>query len=106
MRIAHATDIHWFVPPTPRQLGFKRVLGTANLYLRGRRHHFDRGAQRALVAHLRRVEADLILITGDLTAQALPAEFENRPLRSAAAAGRTAGVHGAGATTTCTPPLR
>lgn len=57
-------------------MAFKRVLGTANLYLRGRRHDFDRGVQQALVAHIQALEPDLVLITGDLTAQSLEAEFE------------------------------
>lgn len=57
-------------------MAFKRVLGTANLYLRGRRHDFSRGAQQALIAHVQALEPDLLLITGDLTAQALTAEFQ------------------------------
>lgn len=76
MRIAHATDIHWMAPPYWRLLNRKRVLGTANLYLRGRRHHFAEHVQEALVAHIASLEPDLVLITGDLTAQALPVEFE------------------------------
>ncbi len=75
MRIAHATDIHWFVPPRLAELGPKRVLGTANLYVRGRRRDFSRDVQRALVAHLLAVAPDLVLITGDLTSQSLPSEF-------------------------------
>ncbi len=76
MRIAHATDVHFFAPPTVGDMVFKRVLGTANLYLRGRRHDFCEQVQAALVAHLLELRPDLVLITGDLTAQALPAEFD------------------------------
>ncbi|MBX2800923.1 MAG: metallophosphoesterase [Myxococcales bacterium] len=76
MRLAHATDIHWFARPRLGQLAFKRVLGTANLYLRGRRHSFSRSVQRQLVQHIRAIAPDAVMITGDLTAQALPAEFE------------------------------
>lgn len=76
MRIAHITDIHWMEPPYWKVLNSKRVLGTANLYLRGRRHHFTERVQGALIAHLLELEPDLVLITGDLTAQALPLEFE------------------------------
>lgn len=76
MRLAHATDIHWFVPPRASQLTVKRTLGTANLYVRGRRHDFDEAVQGALVAHLVALAPDLVVITGDLTAQALPEEFE------------------------------
>lgn len=76
LRVAHVTDIHWQVPPTLGDLTIKRAFGTANLYLRGRRHHFDRAVQQALVQHLLALEPDLVCVTGDLTAQALDAEFE------------------------------
>ncbi len=76
MRIAHATDIHWMEPPGSRIFNTKRLLGSANLFLRGRRHHFDLRVQSALVEHLLELEPDLVLITGDLTAQALPKEFD------------------------------
>lgn len=76
MKIAHATDIHWMEPPYWKALHSKRWIGTANLYLRGRRHHFAEHVQQALVTHIVGLEPDLVLITGDLTAQALPAEFE------------------------------
>jgi 3',5'-cyclic AMP phosphodiesterase CpdA len=77
VRIAHATDIHWFVAPRlGHHAAVKRVFGTANLYLRGRRHQFGHTVQDALVAHLVELRPDLVLITGDLTSQALPEEFE------------------------------
>jgi len=76
MRIAHVTDIHWMEPPTLNNLNVKRVLGTANLYLRGRRHHFTEEVQNALMAHLLELEPELVVVTGDLTAQALPQEFQ------------------------------
>ncbi len=76
MRIAHATDIHWFVPPKLLDLrSFKRTLGTANLYLRGRRHHFPEVVQARVVEFLRALSPDLVCLTGDLTSTALPAEF-------------------------------
>lgn len=76
MRIAHATDIHWQTPPSLREvITVKRALGSANLYLRGRRHEFQRTVQSALVDHLVALEPDLVLITGDLTATALHSEF-------------------------------
>ena len=75
MRVAHVTDIHWMVPPDLGNMNFKRVLGTANLYLRGRRHHFTEEVQDALVAHLLDLSPELVVITGDLTAQALQQEF-------------------------------
>jgi len=75
MRIAHATDIHWFAPPSLRDITVKRTFGTANLYLMGRRTHFDLTVQNALVQHILELAPDLLIITGDLTAQALDTEF-------------------------------
>ena len=75
MRVGHATDIHWMVPPSLASLPWKRILGTANLYLRGRKDHFSTDVQDALMQHLLDADLDLLIITGDLTAQALPAEF-------------------------------
>jgi 3',5'-cyclic AMP phosphodiesterase CpdA len=75
IRIAHATDIHWFNRPSLRDFAPKRVIGTLNLYARGRRHMFADAVQSQLVTHIRSLEPDLVLITGDLTAQALPSEF-------------------------------
>lgn len=76
MRIAHATDIHFTEDVPLLRLSPKRVLGTANQYLRGRRHHFPRPVQRALAEHLVALAPDVLVITGDLTAQALQREFE------------------------------
>jgi len=63
------------VPPPLSRLPGKRSLGSAMLYMRGRRHHFDPAVQRDLVAHLVAADPDLVILTGDLTAQALQAEF-------------------------------
>ena len=76
MRIAHATDIHWMTTPPLRRLSGKRLLGSANLYLGGRRHRFSEEVQSRLVDHIVDLSPDLVVITGDLTAQALPEEFE------------------------------
>lgn len=75
MRVAHLTDIHWMAQPTISQLSFKRALGSLNLYLRGRRHHFDPLVQAAAVRRVVDLEPDLVIISGDLTALALPEEF-------------------------------
>jgi 3',5'-cyclic AMP phosphodiesterase CpdA len=75
LRIAHATDIHWTTDCPLGRLPGKRILGTANQYLKGRRHHFPRDVQRALVQHILDLEPDVFVLTGDLTAQALPEEF-------------------------------
>lgn len=75
MRLAHVTDIHWQVPPGIADLSPKRVLGSLNLYVRGRHSHFTEDVQDALVAHLLELAPDAVYITGDLTAQALDSEF-------------------------------
>jgi len=75
IRVAHATDIHWFVPPGLRHASPKRILGTANLYLRNRRHHFDPAVQASLVDQIVASQPDIVLISGDLTAQATDEEF-------------------------------
>ncbi len=75
MRLFHATDIHWFAPPTWRDLSIKRVFGTTNLYLRGRRHEYDPAVQSELVRHALALAPDAVVLSGDLTAQALDEEF-------------------------------
>lgn len=74
-RIAHATDIHWHERPSLNRLSPKRMLGGANLYLRGRVNHFDRRVQSSLVQAMIDARPDVALFTGDLTAEALPTEF-------------------------------
>tara|TARA_B100000029_G_scaffold459657_1_gene490003 strand:+ start:2661 stop:3542 length:882 start_codon:yes stop_codon:yes gene_type:complete len=75
MRIAHVTDIHVLVPPRLSQLFGKRLLGTLNLYVFGRKSHFSEAAQEALVRDVMACEPDALICTGDLTAQATPEEF-------------------------------
>ena len=75
MRIAHVTDIHVLVPPRLSQLFGKRLLGTVNLYVFGRKSHFSETAQQALVRDVMACEPDAVICTGDLTAQATPEEF-------------------------------
>lgn len=77
LRIAHVTDIHWMVQPGLLHLWRgKRALGTANLYLMGRRFEFHEETQAALVDYIVHMNPDVVVITGDLTAQAIPAEFQ------------------------------
>lgn len=76
MKIAHLTDLHVMRPPRPAELLGKRLIGSANLYLMGRKGHFDARAQQAAVDAALAERPDLVLISGDLTAQALESEFE------------------------------
>jgi 3',5'-cyclic AMP phosphodiesterase CpdA len=76
MRIAHITDIHVTRIPRLRQMTPKRLLGTANLLLGGRRHHFSVEVQEAMVEGVKALEPDAIICTGDLTQTAIPEEFE------------------------------
>lgn len=76
IRIAHVTDIHWQTRPALVDMGLKRALGSANLYLMGRRHHFTAAVQSALVEHIVGLEPDAVVVSGDLTAQALRSEFD------------------------------
>jgi 3',5'-cyclic AMP phosphodiesterase CpdA len=76
MRIAHVTDVHWMVPPRVWDMTPKRAIGFANLFMLGRRHHFQEEVQAALMEHILQLEPDVFLLTGDLTGTALDAEFE------------------------------
>ena len=89
MRIVHLTDLHVQHMPTITDFRPKRIIGTVNLYLAGRRHHFNLEAQAAAVRAATALSPDLTLITGDLTAQGLDSEFAAvqellQPLASAA----------------------
>jgi 3',5'-cyclic AMP phosphodiesterase CpdA len=77
MRIVHLTDLHVQTTPHLGDLTPKRVLGTVNLYVLGRRTKFSRAAQRAAIAATVDASPDLVVFTGDLTAQALESEFED-----------------------------
>ena len=75
MKIAHITDIHVLSPPRLSEMSGKRILGTANLYLLGRKSKFSPTVQQAAVAAVVDHKPDVVVFTGDLTAQALDAEF-------------------------------
>ncbi len=75
MRIAHVTDIHVMVPPKLSQLFGKRLLGTVNLMLMGRKSHFTEPVQLALAESVGLANVDAIICTGDISAQATPEEF-------------------------------
>lgn len=76
MRVAHLTDIHFQVAPSFSELiAIKRLMGSTNLYLLGRQKKFSLDVQRAAIQQIVDWKPDLVLITGDITAQALDAEF-------------------------------
>ncbi len=76
MRILHMTDVHFLQPPPLKGMLGKRALGMANLYLAGRRGHFDARALVGLaVQDALQWDADLFVFTGDLTALAVDDEF-------------------------------
>jgi 3',5'-cyclic AMP phosphodiesterase CpdA len=73
IRVAHASDIHWYAKAPVTRLVGKRAFATLNVAL-GRRRYAS-AVQTALVDHLRDVDADVVVITGDLTTSAHPDEF-------------------------------
>lgn len=75
MRIVHLSDIHvWRYTWSPRRLLGPRALGMLEL-LRGRSRRFVLERLAGVVAHAESLDPDHVLITGDLTTTALPAEF-------------------------------
>ncbi len=77
MKIVHLSDVHvWRYTLDPRQLFGRRALGMMELLMgRARRFQLDRLA--AVVDRVAGLAPDHLLITGDLTTTALPAEFRD-----------------------------
>ncbi len=75
VRLIHVSDIHfWRYQFNPLQLLSKRLLGMASLVVRrARRFRLER--IQDVVDRVLLLNPDHILITGDLTTTALPAEF-------------------------------
>ena len=76
MKVVHLTDLHVQTAPRMSEMTGKRLMGSANLYLLGRRSKFSLAVQEAAVAAAVAEEPDVVVFTGDLTAQALDAEFD------------------------------
>ncbi|MBI1337555.1 MAG: hypothetical protein GC164_11400 [Phycisphaera sp.] len=77
MRLAVIGDIHVYtLTPPPWALLSKRVLGQANLWL-NRRHAFDHKLFDCVLKRVASVEANLLLLSGDLTTTALESEFRD-----------------------------
>jgi 3',5'-cyclic AMP phosphodiesterase CpdA len=76
LRIIHLSDIHvWRYTFNPLRLANKRALGVLSLVVRrARRFRLER--LRDVVDRVLGLGADHVLITGDLTTTALPAEFQ------------------------------
>ncbi len=77
MRIIQLSDVHlWRYSYNPFQLFNKRVVGTASL-LAGRARRFQLERLEAVVDRIVDLQADHLLITGDLTTTALRTEFDD-----------------------------
>ncbi|HWE37021.1 MAG TPA: metallophosphoesterase [Isosphaeraceae bacterium] len=76
MRIVHLSDIHiWRYAYNPARLFSKRAVGIVSL-LAGRARRFRLERLEAVVERVLSLAPDHVLITGDLTTTALPAEFQ------------------------------
>lgn len=75
MILAHLSDLHFFRFPSPRAVFTKRVIGLANLYVRGRIRHFSMDIARAAIGAVIEDKPDGVMISGDLTALGSPGEF-------------------------------
>ena len=76
MRIAHLTDIHVTEKPRFTQIWGKRLWGSFQLFALGKAAQFSREVQENLATAVAELEPDVVVVTGDLTSQALPQEFE------------------------------
>lgn len=75
-RLAHITDLHLQRDPAPAEWLSKRLIGGANLYLLGRRAHFQERTVDALIRAVEDQAPDALICSGDLTALATAAEFD------------------------------
>ena len=77
MRIIQLSDVHiWRYSYNPLHLINKRLIGIASL-LAGRAANFRLERLDAVVERISQLDPDHLLITGDLTTTALPAEFRD-----------------------------
>jgi 3',5'-cyclic AMP phosphodiesterase CpdA len=75
LKVVHLTDLHVQTPPRISEMTSKRLLGSVNLYVLGRKRKFSLAVQQAAVAAAVAQEPDVVVFTGDITAQALDSEF-------------------------------
>lgn len=75
-RLVHLTDLHFSsgVPDWASMVG-KRAIGAFNLHVLGRERAFSTRVRLQAIAHAASLQADLALLSGDMTALALEREF-------------------------------
>ena len=76
LKVVHLTDVHVQTRPRVSDMTLKRVLGSLNLYALGRHAKFSTAAQQAAITATIEANPDVVIFTGDLTAQSLDSEFE------------------------------
>eukprot|EP00871_Galdieria_phlegrea_P005665 jgi/Galph1/609/GphlegSOOS_G5339.1 len=78
LRIIHWTDVHFHVMKLPNLLPtLKQAMGLVHLYVRGRKSEFNpMELIPVFIEQIEKLQPDLLIFSGDLTALALPAEFE------------------------------
>ena len=77
MRLDLIGDIHLFsLKIQPRRLVGRRILGHTNLWL-NRQFRFNHTLLESLLQRVRRVEPDLVLLSGNVTTTSLEDEFHD-----------------------------
>jgi predicted MPP superfamily phosphohydrolase len=76
LRVAHLTDLHFQLTPSFRELSFKRLVSSVHLHVLGRAKRFSLAAQREVIRAAAATLPDVVVVTGDLTAQGLRGELE------------------------------
>jgi calcineurin-like phosphoesterase family protein len=75
-RIIHLGDLHfWRIPYNPVRYLSKRLLGVGNLVVGGRARKFRQDLLPKLAVRVGEVGCDWLLMSGDVSSTALPAEF-------------------------------
>lgn len=76
-RIIHLGDLHfWRIPYNPVRYLNKRLLGVGNLVVGGRARKFRQELMPKLAVRVSELGCDWLLLSGDLSSTALPAEFQ------------------------------
>ncbi|MBI1292808.1 hypothetical protein GC173_16455 [bacterium] len=76
-RILHLGDLHfWRIPYNPVRYLNKRLLGVGNLVVGGRARRFRQDLLPKLAVRIAELDCDWLLLSGDVSSTALPAEFQ------------------------------